>query len=484
MAMKILGGENPQEVFLKASNILVEAVQHTLGPKGINTAVCTNSSGIYNIINDGKMIVQDLTINDPAVAPALQLLKQSCFETNRMAGDGTTSTILMTNALLKGAINYLKENYKVSPIDLMNIIEDTRDKYIESVISMTKEITEEDYENVATVALGGKKYAPLIADAFKFVGKDGDVTFIKEDRRDVVLDCIDGITLSKTELPIVKLADTKEFSNIECIFIYEKVDRFAEIIKILNKSAERGKKTLLFYNEMSWDASSNIYANTGSGAIDVLPIRLGAYGTNIKVLMEMLASYTNTEVIDGVQNKLSSITDWDKFFGKVNKALISTNKVVINAEGKIKENDESNFKVSSKSCIIRVGGYNKIQQEEIYRRIEDAVASLGSAISEGIVQGGGITYINAFESMCSEDIPSFIGEAVEIVYKTIIYNMTGLNELPEDYMCLFPNAQGNFEELNDKVFDSAMVVKEVIRNSFSLVGQMITTKKIIHEMIR
>ena len=478
MPMKVLSDKRPKDVFIKASDILKDAVKHTLGPKGSNTAVCTSSDGIYQIINDGKSIVQDLTVDDPAVAPALEVLKQSCFETNRNAGDGTTSTILMTNALLHAAYEKMEDD-KINPIEMREILLNAKDMLINKVDEIKKEIKEDDYENVATVALGGNKYADMIANAYKFVGPDGTVAFVREDRKDVILECVDGVTLDKSEFKIIPMKEPKEFFDCKVVFIYEKIDRFAEMIKLLNKSTEfKGKKTLLFYNELSWDASSNIYANIGDGRIDVIPIRMGGYGTATRDVMEQLATYCDCKLIDGINVKLSMLDNFDEIYGNVLKSLVSEDKVVLCTDKEIKENKNYVLQLNNKSCIIKIGGNNKVEREETFRRIEDAVSSLGTAIKDGIVIGGGLAYIEAFESIRSnnESNYNFIASLGDIINKTINYNSKGKYENSYD--------EGiDAIDIMD-VFDSSMVIKEVIKNSFSLVAQIITTNKLIHEMIR
>lgn len=472
MAMKILGNENPKEIFISASDLLKDAVSHTLGPKGSNTAVCTNSSGIYQIINDGKSIVQDLTSDDPALAPALEVLKQSCFETNRNAGDGTTSTILMTNALLHYTYKVMEEK-DINPITMRNYLEGMKDKLIASVDTFKKEINEDNYEDVAKVALGSDEYAKLVSDAYKFVGPEGTVAYMKEDRKDVILECEDGITLDKSEFKIIPMKEPRELFDCPAVFIYEKIDRFAEIIGILNKSVEyKGKKTLLFYNEMSWDASSNIYANVGDNRIDVVPIRLGGYGLATRDVMEQLAEYCNCKLIDGISVKLSTLENLNEVYGNINKSLVSEDKVVVCTNNEIKENKNYVLQLKNKSCIIKIGGNNKVEQEETFRRIEDAVSSLGTAIKDGIVIGGGLAYKEAFESIRNDDTYNFIDNLKDVIFNTIVYNVTGQNEPNEEYT------------IDENIFDSAAVIKEVIRNSFSLVAQVITTKRLIHEMIR
>ena len=488
--MKVLSKENPREIFLEASDILADAVRHTLGPNGLNTAVCTSSSGHYQIINDGKSIVQDLTSDSPVLAPALELLKQSCFETNRVAGDGTTSTILMTNQLLHSVYKYLDKNKNVRPVALRNHLLEIRDYLINAVDSEKQQITEEKYEDVATVALGDNKYSKTVSDAYKFVGKDGSVAFIKEDIKDVVLECEDGVTLDKTEFKIIPMKEPREYHKLKIVLLYEKVDRFAEIIDLLNKTTEfKSQKTILLYNEMSWDASSNLYANIGDGRIDVIPIRLGAYGVATKDIMEQLAEYCGCKVIDGYNVKLNTLKEnIDETFGNIKKSMLSEDKIVLCNDGKIKENKNYSLQLKNKSCIIKIGGNNKIEQEETYRRIEDAVSSLGTAIKDGITVGGGLAYLNAFESIrviLGKEV-DYLDGVLDIIYKTVVYNISGVKDIPKQYVGLLPpkDAISDWININSNIIDSVMVVKEVIRNSFSLVAQIITTNKIIHEMIR
>lgn len=487
MAMKILGSDEPKDIFIQASDILTDAVKHTLGPRGLNTAVCTNSSGHYQIINDGKSIVQDITSDSPVLAPAMELLKQSCFETNRKAGDGTTSTIIMTNKLLHNVYEYM-ENNKINPVLMRNELDEIRDALINEIESTKMTLDEDKYEDVATVALGGRKYAKLISDAYKFVGPEGSVAFMREDRPDVVLECEDGVTLDKTEFKIVPMKEPREFFDVNVCVVYEKIDRFAEIISLLNKTVEfKGKKTLLLYNEMSWDASSNIYANIGDGRIDVIPIRMGGYGTATRDVMEQIAEYAGCTLIDGQSVKLATIDEkLGEVFGTIGKTILSEAKVVLCSKKEIRQNSNYLLQLKNKSCIIKIGGSNKVEQEETFRRIEDAVSSLGTAIKDGITLGGGLAYLNAFESIRAMYDASYLDDVGEIIYRTVVYNSCGIKDIPEDYLGLMPGKDdtADWVDLDRNVFDSAMVVKEVIRNSFTLVSQIITTNKLIHEMIR
>ena len=131
--MKILSEKDPLDVFSEASRILNSAVEHTLGPQGTNTAV--HFQNFYNIINDGKSIVEQLTSTDPEIAPAIETLKQSSFETNRKAGDGTTSTIIIMDKLIQGAKAYLEKNKGKTRVNVARDILKVESKLQELILS-------------------------------------------------------------------------------------------------------------------------------------------------------------------------------------------------------------------------------------------------------------------------------------------------------------------------------------------------------------
>ena len=146
--MKILSSREPIDVFLDASSILNKAVEHTLGPEGSNTAVHTQN--FYSIINDGKSIIEPLSSLDAEIAPALETLKQASFETNRKAGDGTTSTIVLMNQLLKG----VKDELSVAtPVDIANKLLQVEEKLQELIRDNKITIDNRLYQNGAKVSL-------------------------------------------------------------------------------------------------------------------------------------------------------------------------------------------------------------------------------------------------------------------------------------------------------------------------------------------
>ena len=479
--MQILSDKNPLETYLGAAKLAYRAVSHTLGPGGTNTAV-VNKKGAHDIINDGYSILAKLTSLDPAESEALETVKLSAFETNRKAGDGTTSTTILTYKLLEGAKNYLDQS-KITKVKLRNIIEETRDDYIDILHqSMSREITNEDYESIAKVSLGGPKYANIISEAYRFLPEGLRPSVVRSDIPNVALDKKDGIVLDKAEVIVPEdtfLHGPKEFTDVDVYLIYDKLDRWNMIQPIVEQIIRLKRKAIIFYNELSMDILQNLQLQIVKGYADIIPIRLGSLGVQTSTTMNQLAIYTNTTLIDGVEVRLPKALNQIKV-GKIDYLLISNDTVILNNKD---FTDLDSITLPTKTCIIRVGGTNNAELEENYRRIEDAVNSLGNAIESGISIGAGITYQRI--ALKDDTVPTFIREAMESIYRTILFNITGSDVIDPDLDGLIIADSGEYKLADDlKIFDATKVIEQVIVNSFTLVAQIITTEEMIVESVR
>ena len=479
--MQILSDKNPLETYIDAAKLAYRAVAHTLGPGGTNTAV-VNKRGSHDIINDGYSILSKLTSLEPAEAEALETVKLASFETNRKAGDGTTSTTILTYKLLESAKKYLEET-KITKVKLRNILEEARDSYIDTLHqTMSRDITDEDYESIAKVSLGSPKNANIISEAYRFLPQGLRPSVVRSDIPNIVLDKKDGIVLDKAEVIVPEdtfLHGPKEFNDVDVYLIYDKLDRWNMIQPIVEQIIRLKRKAIIFYNELSMDILQNLQLQIVKGYADIIPIRLGSLGVQTRTTMNQLAKYTNTTLIDGVEVRLPKALNQINI-GKIDYMLISHDMVIINNKD---FNELDSITLPTKSCIIRVGGTNNAEMEENYRRIEDAVNSLGNAIESGISIGAGITYQRL--ALSDDVVPEFIREAMESVYKTIIYNITGEEKISSDLDGLIISDSGEYKLADDlKIFDATKVIEQVIINSFTLVAQIITTEEMIVENIR
>ena len=479
--MQILSDKNPLDVYLESAKLAYRAVSHTLGPGGTNTAV-VNKKGSHDIINDGYTILSKLTSLDPSEAESLETVKLSAFETNRKAGDGTTSTTILTYKLLEGAKDYLDTN-KITKVKLRNMLEEIRDEYIDTLHqTLSKEITDEDYESIAKVSLGSPKYANIISEAYRFLPEGLRPSVVRSDTLNVSLDKKDGIVLDKAEVIVPEdtfLHGPKEFNDVDIYLIYDKLDRWNMIQPIVEQIIRLKRKAILFYNELSMDILQNLQLQIVKGYADIIPIRLGSFGVQTRTTMNQLAIYTDTTLIDGVEVRLPKALNQIKI-GKLDYILISNDAVILNNK---EFNKLDEITLPTKSCIIRVGGVNNADMEENYRRIEDAVNSLGNAIESGISVGAGITYQRL--ALSDNTVPTFVTEAMESIYRTIIYNLTGDTKIDKELDGLILSESGEYKFADElKIFDATKVIEQVIINSFTLVAQIITTNEMIVESVR
>lgn len=457
--MKILDYKKPIDIFCEASQILNDAVIHTIGPNGTNSAV-QNKAGYYEIINDGKSIIENITSLDPAISPALETLKQASFETNKKAGDGTTSTTVIMHSLLKGAAEYLNKYSNTDPVELRHDLEEIRDRMLKILDKISLPLSEEDYENVASVALGSTEYANLISDAYRFLPKGKRPVLIKSNTDNIEVEKIDGVVLNKINLvSSLFIENTTEFNDFKVLLLFQPVNRFQELTQLLKKVQQNNDKpTLLLYNQLSTDILENLLFNYTNGAINLIPISISGYGKGTYSIFEDLATYLNTSIIDGTNLKINEISKIE--FGYAKYGVINNEQLIIK-----KDNEKSEKKclhLDEKSILFHVGGTNVVEREETYRRIEDAVNSLGNAIEHGIVPGAGVTYYNLIKEVEKEMyVPDFIKETMQLIKNKL-----------------------HTEDTLEGIYDSAMVIHEVIQNAFTVVSQVITTQIVIHENIR
>ena len=198
--------------------------------------------------------------------------------------------------------------------------------------------------------------------------------------------------------------------------------------------------------------------NYTNGAINLIPISISGYGKGTYSIFEDLATYLNTSIIDGTNLKINEISKIE--FGYAKYGVINNEQLIIK-----KDNEKSEKKclhLDEKSILFHVGGTNVVEREETYRRIEDAVNSLGNAIEHGIVPGAGVTYYNLIKEVEKEMyVPDFIKETMQLIKNKL-----------------------HTEDTLEGIYDSAMVIHEVIQNAFTVVSQVITTQIVIHENIR
>lgn len=452
-----------QELFLKASDILNSVVEHTLGPDGTNSAIPTQNN-FLSIINDGKSIIERLSSDDKALRLAMNTLKESSLATNKNASDGTTSSIVLQNKLLHNVIGHNKFNKRADVIDSKYLLS-IRDSLLEKLHNFKKDVeTETDLKNVITVSMGSDTYTDLVYEAFKDLSVNQKPALVKTDSiSSVSVDFIDGVNLSDVEINPVALRCMPLNANepVNVIILNQQVSRIDNAFaSLLNKLSKSNNKTVLIYTEIMPSVMDQILFNIQEGGLNVVPVQLKAMPDKLDDVIADLGRYFNCTVVDDLHPYQTSYNS-DDIIGKATGYILNKGSIVIR-----NSNDDYESEVlPSKSSVINIGFTTFSQQDELYKRFEDAVGSTYNARNTGYVLGAGYTYFCLGMLLDEDDAKALvIRDSLSYLFNYFVGSSDKLSYI-------------NYIETN--VFDSYKVAEQVILNTFTVVSQVLSTKCVL-----
>ena len=454
-----------KELFIKASTKLYNSVVHTLGPGGFNSAIPT-SNQYLSIINDGKTILETLSSGDIAEKLAINTLKESAFATNKNAGDGTTTTIIMQHELLYNIQNYnINNEEQITATYLTGL----RDKLLGELKSYKKDIeSDEDLKKIITVSLGSDKFTDIVFNAFNNLSLSQKPTLVKVNTKsttDYVE--IDGVNLAPVEVnPVVlKSISLSGDEPLNVLILNQEVSRIDNsFAALLTKISKSSKKTILLYTDIKPSVMDQLLYNIQEGALNLIPIRLAMPITQIDEIISDLEEYFGCKALSDMlpyQTNVATNTDiWGQGIGYI----LNKDSVIVK-----NDNEEYNNKehlVPSHSSAIEIGFITFSQQDEDYRRLEDAVQSAYNARNYGYLLGAGLTYYSLSALLDNtEEKNKPIISALQSIFNRL---------LPADI------ESGEFVTyINDNIFDSYKVIEQVILNSFTVVAQILSTNCVL-----
>lgn len=463
---------DPQSVFLEASQIIVNAIEHTLGKDGMNTAIPTANSYL-SIINDGKTIMQTLSSDKKEVQLALNTLKESSFATNQNAGDGTTSTAVLQHQLLHRCLNTMSytQKHMTRPgekleVDSATLVE-ARDKILNELPSLKKDIkTREELLKVILVALGNDiDLAKVVYDAFEGdLSKPVRPALTKSNNETTTITRIDGVSLTPVEINPVVLANMPQVMDEELnvLIINQSISRLdSGLINILQRITESKRKTILLYTEIMPSVMDQLLFNIQEGSLHLIPIRLAYPITKIKDYVHALSKYFDAPVFDDL-HQYQTFERKDKLdFGTATGYVINKDSAVIKGANQKYEFDY----LPSKSSLIQVGFVTYSKQEEDYRRLEDAIHSAYNALTSGYTIGSGYTLLTLSHYLYPKDNPKMLP-----IIDALSYLFNKLQK--ESGMTV----DAYIDYCSNNVYDSYKVTQQVILNAFTVVAQVLSTK--------
>jgi chaperonin GroEL len=515
MSKQYCDGRSLSEALLKGANVLADNVSSTLGPRGRN--VILQEKGKTPIITkDGVTVANFVELSDPFENLGAQVIKQASQQTAALAGDGTTTSVVLSRAILREAQRYLTSG--VSPIELKRGI----DKAVEAIVGRIEEIakpisSEEDIEHVASISANNDRtIGKLIATAVDKVGKDGSITIEEARSVDTSLDIVEGFRFDSGYLAGAFINDERrgvvKYEDSYILVTDRKFDSVQDMLPVLELIAREGKPFVIVADEIEGQALAALIMNAMRGTMKVAAVKAPRYGEERRNIMKDLAiSVGATFIATENGTKMSDVKLKD--FGRAKKIEIAKGlTTIVGGYGSMDDVDrqidiikaelqqtesiyecerlqERITRLASGIAIIRVGAATEVEMIEKKHRIEDALEAVRSAQQEGIVPGGGVALIRATEGLevATENEEQALG--VKIVLKAaeepIRQMAMNAGESPDLIVSLVKSEvfDAGYDFLNRNVImmvkngiiDPAKVTRCAIQNAASAAGTLITT---------
>ena len=521
MAKDIKYNMDARDLLKKGVDQLANAVKVTLGPKGRNVVI-EKKFGAPQITKDGVTVAKEVELEDKFENTGAQLVKSVASKTGDDAGDGTTTATILTQAIVTEGLKNVTAG--ANPMDLKRGI----DKAVAAVVAFIKDHAEQvddnydKIEQVATVSANNDaEIGKLLADAMRKVSKDGVITIEESKSRDTNIGVVEGMQFDRGYLSGYFMTDA---DKMECvmdnpyILLYDKkISNLKEFLPILQPAAESGRPLLVIAEDVDSEALTTLVVNRLRGGLKICAVKAPGFGDRRKAMLEDIAVLTGGVVISEEKGlKLEQATL--DMLGSADKVTVNKdNTTIVNGHGEkaniqdrvaqIKneiENTKSSYdkeklqerlaKLAGGVAVLYVGANSEVEMKEKKDRVDDALCATRAAIEEGIVAGGGTTYIRALEAlkdMKGDNADETTGiriveRAIEEPLRQIVANAGGegsvvVNKVREGEGDFGYNARKDiYEDMRQAgIVDPAKVERVALENAASIAGLFLTTECVL-----
>lgn len=526
MAKQIISGVAAREAVKKGVDQLANAVKITLGPRGRNV-VLDKSYGTPTITNDGVTIAKDIELKDKFENIGASLVKEAASKTNDVAGDGTTTAVVLTQAMIAEGVNLI--NSGANPMILKKGMDKAMVKISEILKKNAKPVTKEKIKDVAAISANDEEMGSLIAEVINKVGKEGVVTVEEAQTLGVDYELVEGLQFDKGYVSAYMITDTERMESVlekpYILITDKKISSLAEIMPLLEKVVKSGNKNLVIIaDDVDGEALATLVVNKLRGVFNVLAVKAPGFGDRRKEILEDIAVVTKGEVISEdkgmkLENAEMNVLGQTKrvVAGKDYTTIVGGAGSKAEIEKRIKqiksqlEKTESEFdkeklqerlaKLSGGVAVIKVGAATEIEMKERKFRIEDAVSATKAAIEEGIVSGGGVALFEAAKEMKSlksagdsefgDEIKgaNLVVNALEAPMRTIAKNANkDDNEVVQTIGARekgigFNAMTGEYADMvKDGVIDPLKVTRTALQNAVSIASMLLTSETLVADL--
>jgi chaperonin GroEL len=421
MSKQISYGADARKRIKAGIDKVADAVKVTLGPKGRNV-VLAKSYGGPTITNDGVTIAKEIELKDKFENLGAELIKQVAEKTNEVAGDGTTTSTVIMQALVREGLKFVETG--INPVGIRRGMEAAKNEVIEVLKKNSKKISsKEEIAQVAIISAESREMGEMIASVMDTVGKDGVVTTEQSQTLGLSKEIVEGMNFDKGFISPYMMTNaerqTAELSNPAILITDKKISAIADIVPLLNELAQTGKKDIVIIAEdVDGEALATLIVNKLRGVINVLALKAPEFGENRKAILEDIALLTGATVVAEAKGMKLETTKL-AMLGTAQKVIATKdNTTIVGGKGKKKdiearvaeiknlvgkadgEYDREKLKkrlakLSGGVAVIRVGASTETELKYMKDKMEDAVAATKAAIEEGIVAGGGTALAKA-----------------------------------------------------------------------------------------
>ena len=426
MAKELKFSIEAREQLKNGVDALANAVKVTLGPKGRNV-ILEKKFGAPQITKDGVTVAKEIELADAFQNTGAQLVKSVASKTGDDAGDGTTTATVLAQAICTAGLKNVAAG--ANPMDLKRGIDKAVAKVVEHIKAQSEQVGDnyDKIEQVATVSANNdQEIGKLIADAMKKVSKDGVITIEEAKTRDTTIGVVEGMQFDRGYLSPYFVTDTEkmecQMDNPQILIYDKKISNLKEFLPILEPAVQTGRPLLVIAEDIDSEALTTLVVNRLRSQLKICAVKAPGFGDRRKAMLEDIAILTGGVVISEEKGlKLEQATI--EMLGSAEKVTISKdNTTIVGGKGEkelIKDrvnqikneiaNTSSSYdkeklqerlaKLSGGVAVLYVGAASEVEMKEKKDRVDDALCATRAAIEEGIVPGGGVSYIRAIESL-------------------------------------------------------------------------------------
>jgi chaperonin GroEL len=524
MAKEITFNLEARDALKRGVDALANAVKVTLGPKGRNVII-DKKYGAPAITKDGVTVAKEIELKNPIENMGAQMLKEVASKTADVAGDGTTTATVLAQAIVTAGLKNVAAG--ANPMDLKRGIDKAVEQVVATLKSMSKSVGDDNkkIEQVATISANNdSEIGKLIADAMEKVKKEGVITVEEAKGTETSVSIVEGMQFDRGYVSpyFVTNADKMEavLENPYILLYDKKVSNMKELLPILEKTVQTGRPLLIIAEDVDGEALATLVVNKLRGSLKIAAVKSPGFGDRRKAMMEDIAILTGGTVISeerGFKLENADLT----FLGRAEKVTIDKdNTTIVNGAGskdditarvnQIKAQIESSTsdydkeklqerlaKLAGGVAVLYVGAATEVEMKEKKDRVDDALHATRAAVEEGIVPGGGVSFIrciSALEKMkgLNEDETTGIGivkRALEEPLRQIVANAGGegsivVQKIREGKDDFGYNARTDSYEnmLAAGVIDPTKVSRVALENAASIAGMLLTTECVLADI--